>query len=342
MSSTKNRSNSHDLAKQTLKWLKTNQLDAIPSLYSVSYEHISGKNPGISHRLSQLPLKSALLEQELEKLYLEHFSNQNSDDRLEEFRNGLHQILQQALAITRAPRSETQHFQQALEKSRQALENKADDVDAILQVVGNLVTETKRMDESLFTMESKLRQTGDEVSILKEQFDQIRYEVFTDPLTGVLNRRGMDSSMRQLMVDNERQLKLSLLMIDLDNFKPFNDKHGHLVGDQVLCFAAKILKNATRGSDIIARYGGDEFAILLPNTNENEAKKVAYNILSALKTNKIKRRSSGEVLGTLSASVGVAELKDDETLEDLVERADKGLFASKRNGRNQVTALPKL
>ena len=329
------------IAKETIRWLKNHDIDAKPPYYSVGYEHISGQNPGLSYRLSQITSRGEALAMELDNLYQEHFGS-NSDDRLDEFRNGLQQILQQVLSITDRPHAEAQHFHKTLEHSKEVLENNASDLDAVLDVIQDLVKETQRMDDSICAMENELRQTSDEVSLLKEQYDQVRNEVFTDPLTGVANRRGLDSAMRKLTSESDRPAGLSLLMIDLDNFKPFNDKHGHLVGDQVLCFAAKILKNATRGSDLISRYGGDEFAILLPDTRENEAKTVAYNILKAFQSNKIKRRSSREVLGVLSASIGVAELHPDEGVEDMMERADKGLFAAKRNGRNQVKSLPRL
>ena len=331
----------HDLAHETLNWLKNQQVDALPSHYSVGFEHLRGQNSAISQQLSSSIKSGDALAEELNQLYQDHFGSQ-PDERLEEFRNGLQQILQQAMQITLRPQAEAHHYQQVLEGSRQTLESNGDDLNAVLMVVADLVKETQRMDDSICAMESELRQTSDEVSLLKEQYDEVRNEVFTDPLTGVLNRRGLDNAMRRHIIKSERQSNLALLMIDLDNFKPFNDTHGHLVGDQVLCFAAKILRNVTRGSDIIARYGGDEFAILLPDTDLEAAKQVANNVLDAFNKNKIKRRSSGEVLGTLSASIGIAEMDENETLEDLIERADRGLFASKRNGRNQVTALPTL
>ena len=326
-----------NLANETLTWLKDQQVAADPSNFSVGYEHLSGQNPEISQRLAQSKKTGIALERELKALY-QHYFGTISDARMESFRADLQQILQQALAITHRPQADTRNFQASLEQSRAALNAEPTNLDAVLRIVSDLVTETKKMDLSLTTMEREIHQTSDDVSLLKQQFEQMRGEVFTDPLTGVLNRRGMDSAMRQLLASADGHPTVSLLMIDLDNFKPFNDNHGHLVGDQVLCFAAKILKNATRGSDIIARYGGDEFSVLLPETSESEAKTVAHNILSALQNNKIKRRSTGEILGTLTASIGVAQLNENENLEDLVERADKGLYAAKRNGRNQVTA----
>jgi len=129
---------------------------------------------------------------------------------------------------------------------------------------------------------------------------------------------------------------LSLLMTDIDHFKTFNDNYGHQTGDQVLRLVAMAVKNNTKGQDIAARYGGEEFAVVLPNTVMRSAATVADHIRRAVMTKQLMKRSTHEQLGRITISIGVATLRDGDTAQSLIGRADACLYAAKRNGRNRV------
>ena len=125
-------------------------------------------------------------------------------------------------------------------------------------------------------------------------------------------------------------------MCDVDHFKAFNDKYGHVTGDQVLRLVAMSVKQNVKGQDIAARYGGEEFAVALPKTALPQAITVADHIRHAVMTKELMKRSSGERLGRVTISIGVALLRPDDTPQSLIERADECLYAAKRNGRNRV------
>ena len=129
---------------------------------------------------------------------------------------------------------------------------------------------------------------------------------------------------------------LSLLMFDIDHFKSFNDSYGHLTGDQVLRLVGMSLKQTIKGQDITARYGGEEFAVVLPNTALRQALTVADHIRRAVMAKELKKKSTGEILGRVTISVGVSMLKPGDDTDSLIERADACLYAAKRNGRNRV------
>jgi diguanylate cyclase len=129
---------------------------------------------------------------------------------------------------------------------------------------------------------------------------------------------------------------LSLLMTDIDHFKKFNDTYGHLTGDMVLRLVAQAMKRNVKGQDIAARYGGEEFAVILPNTPLRQALTVADHIRRGVAAKELIKRSTGENLGRVTISVGVAVLHNGETIQGLIERADACLYAAKRNGRNRV------
>ena len=127
-----------------------------------------------------------------------------------------------------------------------------------------------------------------------------------------------------------------LLMFDIDHFKQFNDNYGHLTGDQVLRLVGMSLKQNVKGQDITARYGGEEFALVLPDTALRPALTVADQIRRAVMSKELKKKSTGEVLGRVTISVGVAMLHPSDDAHSLIERADGCLYAAKRNGRNRV------
>ena len=125
-------------------------------------------------------------------------------------------------------------------------------------------------------------------------------------------------------------------MTDIDHFKTFNDTWGHLTGDQVLRLVAMSMKQNVKGQDIAARYGGEEFAVILPNTVLRSGLTVADHIRRAVMSKELMKRSTGQNLGRVTISLGVATARKGDTAQSLIARADACLYAAKRNGRNRV------
>ena len=135
-----------------------------------------------------------------------------------------------------------------------------------------------------------------------------------------------------------KQSDLCLLMIDIDHFKKFNDTFGHQIGDSVLQIVARNLHESVKGKDLAARYGGEEFAVILPETNLDNAAKLAEGIRANLAKKELKNaKKTSETYGRGGRfSVGVAHRCQDEPLTDFVQRADEALYAAKQDGRNRV------
>jgi diguanylate cyclase (GGDEF)-like protein len=159
--------------------------------------------------------------------------------------------------------------------------------------------------------------------------------VETDPLSGCLNRRGFEQQFRRELSRAARtQTELALIVLDLDHFKQINDTYGHLTGDQVITEAGELLRANARAGDIVARTGGEEFAILAPGSGLAGAQHLALRVGEAFR----RREFGGTRRIPVTASIGlVAEaITDDAVLSDLVARADEALYAAKRSGRNRV------
>jgi diguanylate cyclase len=159
----------------------------------------------------------------------------------------------------------------------------------------------------------------------------------TDALTGLANRLALDDFLRDAqMATMESGKPLSIIMVDVDHFKAFNDRFGHQFGDQVLRLIAQVLKGGLRTYDLAARFGGEELVAVLPGADVDVARAVAERIRQAVASRQITRRSTGELLSGITVSMGVARFVPGEPLARLVERCDRALYAAKRAGRNRT------
>jgi diguanylate cyclase (GGDEF)-like protein len=168
--------------------------------------------------------------------------------------------------------------------------------------------------------------------------DTLRTQSIRDPLTGLFNRRYLEVSVeRELLRATRRSLSLAVLMIDIDNFKAFNDTHGHEAGDAVLAQFAEVLKRATRIEDIACRHGGEEFVVLLQEADEHLARKSAERIRAKVAEMNVMHRQVQ--LPRITVSIGLAEFpRDGRTQQDLLRRADTALYLAKKAGRDCVAS----
>lgn len=156
----------------------------------------------------------------------------------------------------------------------------------------------------------------------------------TDTLTGVYNRKRLNSDLDKILALHKRnQQPVSLLIADIDWFKPLNDRYGHLQGDRLLTQAAMLIQQAVRNSDTVYRVGGEEFLVLMPDTDRNGAALAAEKLRQTFADNEFKLKGATTRM-TLSA--GVAQLQPEEHWTDWLERADQRLYKAKESGRNQV------
>ena len=165
---------------------------------------------------------------------------------------------------------------------------------------------------------------------------QLATLVLTDPLSGCLNRRGFEQQLqRELARASRSGGELAMRAIDADNFKDINDSFGHLVGDDVIREVGAVLRGRARTGDVVARVGGDEFALLLPDTTEEGAAQLAQRIREAFQEHRFRTRRDGIVL-TISIGIAATQGSGDGSAEDLRARADEALYAAKRRGGNTL------
>ncbi|QOV90811.1 GGDEF domain-containing response regulator [Humisphaera borealis] len=209
------------------------------------------------------------------------------------------------------------------------------------------VAKVKRENESLrLELEQTLDALKEKNLLLEESLKKVEEVAATDPLTGLYNRRHFGRVFEQLFSEAQRYTQnLSCVMIDLDGYKQLNDKHGHQVGDQILVVVGKVIGANMRKMDVAARYGGDEFILLLPHASAEEAAGVADRIRAEYKqggTTLFQKTLPNEVIPPLTMSIGIAALRDvpqsiPSYADQLIARADASLYRSKKDGRNRIT-----
>ena len=209
--------------------------------------------------------------------------------------------------------------------------------DAVRTVVDSLMLATRHVEQRSRTLEARLYESTSEVQHLREDIETIRRQSLTDQLTGLANRKAFDESLAAAVeAATAEHAPLCLLMGDIDHFKSFNDNWGHQTGDQVLRLVARCLTENTKGRDTAARYGGEEFVVILPSTSLDDAARLGDIIRRSVQSKKVVKRSTGETLGTITMSFGVAMLRPDEAIANFIERTDHALYAAKHAGRNCV------
>jgi diguanylate cyclase len=311
-----------------------------PINFTVWYEYHAGRDHALVRAMDGIVAAKqrftpevvlALYEQHLSPARLFHASR-DAAEKLDAVMDELRDHIGTAEENTRAYGDQLERFSDTLDSSEPTAAPAAVDgiVDAMLQ-------ETRAMQERNKELETKLAETTAEVTQLRRNFEQARREALTDPLTGLANRKAFEQSMHLLVRETlAENAPLSLLMLDIDHFKHFNDSYGHQTGDVVLQLVGRMLADNVKGQDVAARFGGEEFAILLPYTKLEQAQGLAESIRRTIGGRKLVKRTSGEDLGRVTISVGVAQYRPGEPLTGLVQRADDALYGAKHAGRDRV------
>jgi diguanylate cyclase len=192
-------------------------------------------------------------------------------------------------------------------------------------------------------LEMNLSETSRELDTIREALNKAEHWANTDTLTGLPNRRALDEFLRASQISAmESGEPLSLLMVDIDRFKQFNDSFGHGIGDQVLRLMANVLRERLREKDLPARYGGEELIAALPGATLTVCEEVAERIRRSVSECRITRRSTGELLPAITVSIGIAQFRPGESMAELIERCDGALYLAKRTGRNRVVTEKRL
>lgn len=239
------------------------------------------------------------------------------------------------------PMNNSDEYYQQVQRYAEQI-RKTTSADEIIRILDIVLSDTRglRLNEEVFAAQEQVRNAEEKIESLKSELELLRSLVQTDQMTGAFNRRGLEDIFKREAARADRNAQpLGVVLVDIDNFKQINDNLGHQYGDAVLTNFVAVAKETLRPSDIVARFGGEEFVILLPDVEMENALTIIQRV-----QNNLARSYSGYVnehqVITVTFSAGVAIRSFGEHQNSVINRADKALYQAKRTGKNR--AIPAL
>ena len=332
-----NHDREQSFAKTALALMTDVGVAATPDNFELFYAYASGENPALTQLMAAfIHAKKEFTSEILSDLKLRCLSGARTAQMMDSLGGNIDGLIEKVLSQLESSARDTADYKDTLSAATGQLVVERSPAD-VRKLVDGLVAATRAMEHRAKSLEGELQASSQQVSELRTKLADVRKESMTDPLTHIANRKAFDESIRgALAAVAEDGEAATLLLCDIDHFKNFNDNWGHQTGDQVLRLVAACLAENVKGRDTAARYGGEEFAVLLRGTPLEAATRVANQIRTTVETKKLVKKSTGDILGSITISIGVAQLAAGETAENVIRRADACLYGAKHNGRNLV------
>lgn len=336
---TETRDASSQLLRQVIPLISKQNAGFHPISYAVWYEYAAGSNPPLIRDIDvRLASGASLCDDEVYTLY-EKFVAGPETSTAEKASARVEGMLSALSRQAASANQEVNAYDLSLNRFGESLQPSTDPQMMHL-AVDAMLSDTRSMREKTSEFQQQLHGGAREVEALRAELKRLKGEALTDALSGIANRRGFDQAIADARSANNGALTgCSLIMLDIDHFKRCNDTYGHPFGDKVIRSIAQIVDKNVKGQDTAARIGGEEFAVLLPDTPLDGAGVLAERIRTMVAAGRIKGAKDGEPIGQITISLGVAQFTDGESVEALMARADKALYASKNGGRNRVTVV---
>lgn len=310
---------------------------ATPENFELFYAYASGENPAITQVMGAIiDSKRPFTPELLADLRLRCLSGARAAQTMEALGGNMGTLIDDIMGKLESSARDTASYKDTLSAATGELGGGERSPADLRKLVDGLIAATRAMELRAKSLEGELQASSQQVNELRNKLADVRKESMTDPLTGISNRKAFDEALIAATAAASNGEDVTLLLCDIDHFKLFNDTWGHQTGDQVLRLVASCLGENIKGRDTAARYGGEEFAVLLRGTGLQAATLLANQIRGMVETKKLVKKSTGDVLGAITISIGVAQFSPVDNGETVIRRADACLYGAKRHGRNLV------
>lgn len=325
------------ILRQSIPMMAKHNIAPHPINYAIWYDYASGENKALTVAVDKLLAKGQTFSDSISlDLYKTYICNA-SIDSFEKINTSLKTLLVNTSSTVQDSGKKVNSVGEKFKQSAAQLDE-VNDVRDMKSVLAGIVTETSQLLSISESLKKELHQAHQDMESMRNELTKVREMATTDGLTGLLNRRAFDSKLLEMVDAGSKGGKHALIILDLDHFKRINDTFGHLVGDKVIRYMSSLLQKQVAAHHFPARYGGEEMAVIMPDTSLELAVKVAETVRQGLAKSQLKQKDNGLTLGKVTVSVGVTALESADTVESLIARADGALYEAKQNGRNQVVA----
>lgn len=319
---------------KTLQLLSEHAVAPTPPNYEVIYEYLLGEKAGLRHDIDRYLAHGRRFDEATLRLWYERHVTPDQFGLVRGMGADLEKIAEDLIGMIGEAGSIAARFGETLSAGIEVLNDCGPD-QRVKAVIMQMLESARVAYLESQRLEHLLRTSLATTTSLMEELEQRRREALIDPLTGLFNRRAMDAHLATLVAADDAP-PVSVLVIDIDNFKAINDEHGHSVGDSVIRNVADLIRRSVRGGDLAARFGGEEFVVILADTPARGAMTVAEALRLRIELLRLKRTRDGQLLAPITASIGVTEMRTDDSAESVISRADDALYTAKNSGRNRV------
>ncbi len=326
------------LARAAFDSIKSHGLAPLPPYYAVWFEHHAGSLPELSEALEAAISGGVVNDSLMRELNARHLEHLPEFSVLSDALTRLSGTLKEAMSSLDTHGADTAAFSNALDELSTG---PAPDAQRLREALSRLADEAREMARRSKQMSGQLAASTQQIEHLRSELQDARRDAMTDALTSLPNRRAFDETLQRMATATEGSGEpLSLMLVDIDHFKRVNDRFGHPVGDALLRRTASTIRNGLPLGGMVARFGGEEFAVLLPGQNLATAIEEGERLRLAVSGQRLAMRRSGERLSDVTISLGLAELLPGEDVAATLERADSALYRAKQEGRNRVCWEP--
>jgi len=327
-------------ARDALAWMAARHIPPAPQNFELVYAYVGLENSDLKRTMDGLVANGCKFDANVMSiLHARYFQTGKESEAMAELGAKITAELDAVLKLLNTAGRDHSAYGSTLSKATGELDQANLTEGKIKALIDHVIHSTRAMEARSKTLEVQLQTSSTEVTVLRERLESARRESLTDPLTGISNRKAFDTELAESI---ERAVEsgepLSLLMCDIDHFKIFNDTWGHQTGDQVLRLVANCISENVKGRDTAARFGGEEFVVILPQTSLADAMSLAEQIRMKVESKKLVKKSTGDILGAITISIGVAQYNPSENAAEFVRRADACMYAAKHGGRNRVAS----
>lgn len=330
----------NDIGSAVLATMRRMNVAAFPQNYEIYYEALTNPNSELAGDLAELGMRPA--QKQLDEIGARHMNRQDSGV-VADAHGAISTKLDEILALLKSEQRSLETYGRLLDETSSGLGSRENvSRDFLKKIISLMATATDTTIDHGRKIATSMSDKSSELQEVREKLEKYKKLAEVDALTQLQNRRAFDKAMAGIFDDRRKSMLSALVLADVDRFKPVNDRHGHPVGDRILQIVGGIFGSMASPSVMVARTGGEEFALVTEGLGEDAVARLAEELRARIEKTPFVNVANGTNYGPITLSFGLCMASEADGPDDLYVKADRALYASKSNGRNRITRFSNL